>query len=59
MDNGYQNDNISVTSLTCLFEGLRPHESRTFCPPKSVPFKTRRASSAQLLMHEHEKSWHN
>jgi hypothetical protein len=40
----------SVKITTCLFEGVRPHERRTFCPPNKVPFKTLIASSAQLLM---------
>ncbi|RHN72492.1 hypothetical protein MtrunA17_Chr2g0288261 [Medicago truncatula] len=42
--------------VTCLFEGVRPHERRTFCPPNKVPFKTRIASSAQLLVQEKMKA---
>ena len=34
---------------TCLFEGLRPHESRMLCPPNWVPFINANACSAQAL----------
>lgn len=35
--------------ITCLFEGLRPHDSLMLCPPNWVPFKTDSACSAQVL----------
>lgn len=42
---------LKYRKITCLFEGLRPHESRIFWPPNGVPFNIRSASSAQALVH--------
>lgn len=39
-------------STCCLFEGLRPQESRIFCPPSGELFNPCKASSARLLMYQ-------
>jgi len=49
-----ENKQIHHYIITCLFEGLRPHDRRTFCPPNSVPFSIRSASSAHFLMHQNK-----
>lgn len=48
--------NTMIGLETCLFEGVRPHDSRILCPPNWVPFRIDKACSAQDLKHKNEQT---